>query len=86
MGHIAGYEWDVGHFKGAQRPDVDCFKSTEFGLTENEVTLFKLFRSAFVYKIFSTKRKLTNLTWEVYGNALDSSCFCSAVMNSAEEK
>ncbi|MCO5592265.1 hypothetical protein L7F22_046263, partial [Adiantum nelumboides] len=27
-----GYEWDIGHFKGAQRPSVDCFKSTEFGL------------------------------------------------------
>lgn len=31
-----GYEWDVGHFKGAQRPPVDCFKSTEFGLQYNE--------------------------------------------------
>ncbi|CAM6103100.1 unnamed protein product [Calypogeia fissa] len=31
-----GYEWDVGHFKGAQRPNVDCFKSTEFGLKDNE--------------------------------------------------
>ncbi|KAG6557395.1 hypothetical protein Mapa_000664 [Marchantia paleacea] len=31
-----GYEWDVGHFKGAQRPNVDCFKSTAFGLVEEE--------------------------------------------------
>ncbi|BFI31251.1 UPF0176 protein [Marchantia polymorpha subsp. ruderalis] len=31
-----GYEWDVGHFKGAQRPNVDCFKSTAFGLEEEE--------------------------------------------------
>ncbi|XVE54995.1 hypothetical protein DITRI_Ditri03aG0125600 [Diplodiscus trichospermus] len=28
-----GYEWDVGHFHGAQRPDVDCFRSTSFGLS-----------------------------------------------------
>ncbi|XP_011086965.1 rhodanese-like domain-containing protein 8, chloroplastic [Sesamum indicum] len=32
-----GYEWDVGHFRGAQRPDVDCFRSTSFGLSETEV-------------------------------------------------
>ncbi|CAA2985666.1 Hypothetical predicted protein [Olea europaea subsp. europaea] len=32
-----GYEWDVGHFQGAQRPDVDCFRSTSFGLSEPEV-------------------------------------------------
>lgn len=32
-----GYEWDVGHFQGAQRPDVDCFRSTSFGLPESEV-------------------------------------------------
>ncbi|KAI5062394.1 hypothetical protein GOP47_0022933 [Adiantum capillus-veneris] len=31
-----GYEWDIGHFKGAQRPPVDCFKSTEFGLQYTE--------------------------------------------------
>ncbi|KAI5674924.1 hypothetical protein M9H77_05874 [Catharanthus roseus] len=31
-----GYEWDVGHFKGAQRPEVDCFRSTSFGLSESE--------------------------------------------------
>ncbi|CAM6080168.1 unnamed protein product [Sphagnum tenellum] len=31
-----GYEWDVGHFRGAQRPNVDCFKSTEFGLSEEK--------------------------------------------------
>ncbi|KAL3693849.1 hypothetical protein R1sor_007500 [Riccia sorocarpa] len=33
-----GYEWDVGHFKGAERPNVDCFKSTTFGLAEEEVS------------------------------------------------
>ncbi|CAL4937220.1 unnamed protein product [Urochloa decumbens] len=27
------YEWDVGHFEGAQRPNVDCFRSTSFGLS-----------------------------------------------------
>ncbi|KAG9442341.1 hypothetical protein H6P81_018195 [Aristolochia fimbriata] len=32
-----GYEWDIGHFEGAQRPDVDCFRSTSFGLLETEV-------------------------------------------------
>ncbi|XP_073134382.1 rhodanese-like domain-containing protein 8, chloroplastic isoform X2 [Henckelia pumila] len=32
-----GYEWDVGHFLGAQRPDVDCFKSTSLGLSESEI-------------------------------------------------
>ncbi|KAL3618103.1 Rhodanese-like domain-containing protein 8, chloroplastic [Castilleja foliolosa] len=31
-----GYEWDVGHFDGAQRPDVDSFRSTSFGLSETE--------------------------------------------------
>ncbi|CAL0312325.1 unnamed protein product [Lupinus luteus] len=33
-----GYEWDVGHFHGAQRPNVDCFKNTSFGLSEEEIT------------------------------------------------
>ncbi|CAK9174300.1 unnamed protein product [Ilex paraguariensis] len=32
-----GYEWDVGHFRGAQRPDVGCFRSTSFGLSKSEV-------------------------------------------------
>ncbi|GAB2268746.1 Rhodanese-like domain-containing protein 8, chloroplastic [Dionaea muscipula] len=32
-----GYEWDVGHFSGAVRPEVDCFRSTSFGLSELEV-------------------------------------------------
>ncbi|XP_028067715.1 rhodanese-like domain-containing protein 8, chloroplastic isoform X3 [Camellia sinensis] len=32
-----GYEWDVGHFHGAQRPNVDCFRSTSFGLSQLEV-------------------------------------------------
>ncbi|KAG9147440.1 hypothetical protein Leryth_020421 [Lithospermum erythrorhizon] len=32
-----GYEWDVGHFEGAQRPNVDCFRSTSFGLSEEEI-------------------------------------------------
>ncbi|URD81412.1 RHOD [Musa troglodytarum] len=32
-----GYEWDVGHFQGAQRPNVDSFRSTSFGLSEQEV-------------------------------------------------
>ncbi|XP_047311878.1 rhodanese-like domain-containing protein 8, chloroplastic isoform X2 [Impatiens glandulifera] len=31
-----GYEWDIGHFCGAKRPDVDCFRSTSFGLTQLE--------------------------------------------------
>ncbi|KAG0586456.1 hypothetical protein KC19_2G091600 [Ceratodon purpureus] len=30
------YEWDVGHFQGAQRPEVECFKSTEFGLSDDK--------------------------------------------------
>lgn len=36
---VAGYEWDVGHFKGAQRPQVDNFKETDFGLSECKVHL-----------------------------------------------
>lgn len=32
-----GYEWDIGHFHGAQRPDVDCFRSTSFGISQSEV-------------------------------------------------
>lgn len=32
-----GYEWDIGHFQGAQRPNVDCFRSTSFGLSEHEI-------------------------------------------------
>ncbi|KAG8661128.1 rhodanese-like domain-containing protein 8, chloroplastic isoform X2 [Manihot esculenta] len=32
-----GYEWDVGHFIGARRPDTDCFRSTSCGLTNREV-------------------------------------------------
>ncbi|XWS50901.1 hypothetical protein CRYUN_Cryun12cG0129800 [Craigia yunnanensis] len=31
-----GYEWDIGHFHGAQRPYVDCFRSTSFGLSPTE--------------------------------------------------
>ncbi|CDO98592.1 unnamed protein product [Coffea canephora] len=33
-----GYEWDVGHFQGAPRPDVDCFRSTSFGLSDSMVS------------------------------------------------
>lgn len=33
-----GYEWDVGHFEGARRPDVDCFRTTSFGMGENVVS------------------------------------------------
>ncbi|CAK8579805.1 unnamed protein product [Lathyrus sativus] len=33
-----GYEWDIGHFRGAQRPNVDCFRSTSFGLSQEEIT------------------------------------------------
>ncbi|KAJ9145741.1 hypothetical protein P3X46_028087 [Hevea brasiliensis] len=32
-----GYEWDIGHFVGAQRPDTDCFRSTSCGLSNREV-------------------------------------------------
>ncbi|GAU37686.1 hypothetical protein TSUD_209750 [Trifolium subterraneum] len=32
------YEWDIGHFRGAQRPNVDCFRSTSFGLSQEEIT------------------------------------------------
>ncbi|KAK7320220.1 hypothetical protein RJT34_04956 [Clitoria ternatea] len=32
-----GYEWDIGHFHGAQRPNVDCFRSTSFGLSQEEI-------------------------------------------------
>ncbi|KAJ4834556.1 Rhodanese-like domain-containing protein 8, chloroplastic [Turnera subulata] len=31
-----GYEWDIGHFHGAERPDVDCFRSTSFGVSCEE--------------------------------------------------
>ncbi|KAJ0257265.1 Rhodanese-like domain-containing protein 8 [Hirschfeldia incana] len=31
-----GYEWDVGHFRGARRPEVDCFRNTSFGLSDEE--------------------------------------------------
>ncbi|WCJ34755.1 tRNA uridine(34) hydroxylase [Euphorbia peplus] len=31
-----GYEWDIGHFVGAQRPDTDCFRSTSCGLSQKE--------------------------------------------------
>ncbi|KVI07468.1 Rhodanese-like domain-containing protein [Cynara cardunculus var. scolymus] len=33
---LPGYEWDIGHFIGAQRPNVDCFRSTTFGLSGSE--------------------------------------------------
>ncbi|XP_028779443.1 rhodanese-like domain-containing protein 8, chloroplastic [Neltuma alba] len=32
-----GYEWDIGHFRGAVRPNVDCFRSTSFGWSQEEV-------------------------------------------------
>uniref|UniRef100_A0A7C9AC14 Rhodanese domain-containing protein n=1 Tax=Opuntia streptacantha TaxID=393608 RepID=A0A7C9AC14_OPUST len=32
-----GYEWDIGHFRGAQRPEVECFQSTSFGLSDLEM-------------------------------------------------
>ncbi|KAG5014879.1 hypothetical protein JHK85_021015 [Glycine max] len=32
------YEWDIGHFHGAQRPSVDCFRNTSFGLSQEEIT------------------------------------------------
>ncbi|MED6169356.1 Rhodanese-like domain-containing protein 8, chloroplastic [Stylosanthes scabra] len=33
-----GYEWDIGHFDGAQRPNVDCFRSTSFGMSQQEIS------------------------------------------------
>lgn len=33
----SGYEWDIGHFRGALRSDVDCFRSTSFGSSHEEV-------------------------------------------------
>ncbi|KAJ6799564.1 rhodanese-like domain-containing protein 8, chloroplastic isoform X1 [Iris pallida] len=32
-----GYEWDIGHFQGAHRPNVDCFRGTSFGFSAEEV-------------------------------------------------
>ncbi|GMH03902.1 hypothetical protein Nepgr_005741 [Nepenthes gracilis] len=32
-----GYEWDIGHFHGTIRPEVECFRSTSFGLSKLEV-------------------------------------------------
>lgn len=46
----SGYEWDVGHFEGAERPNVDCFRSTSFGLSE-EVTRTAL---ALMDRLFAT--------------------------------
>ncbi|MCL7037266.1 hypothetical protein MKW94_026946 [Papaver nudicaule] len=31
-----GYEWDIGHFDGAKRPEVDSFRTTSFGLSESD--------------------------------------------------
>ncbi|KAI3984186.1 hypothetical protein MKX01_011140, partial [Papaver californicum] len=31
-----GYEWDVGHFNGAKRPQVDSFRTTSFALSESD--------------------------------------------------
>ncbi|KAI3834907.1 hypothetical protein MKW98_016020 [Papaver atlanticum] len=31
-----GYEWDIGHFNGAKKPQVDSFRTTSFGLSESE--------------------------------------------------
>ncbi|KAG0493724.1 hypothetical protein HPP92_004718 [Vanilla planifolia] len=31
-----GYEWDVGHFEGAERPDVNSFRQTSIGLSEDK--------------------------------------------------
>ncbi|XP_019095075.1 PREDICTED: rhodanese-like domain-containing protein 8, chloroplastic isoform X3 [Camelina sativa] len=31
-----GFEWDVGHFRGAPRPEVDCFRNTSFGLSDEK--------------------------------------------------
>ncbi|GAB4850479.1 Rhodanese-like domain-containing protein 8, chloroplastic [Ancistrocladus abbreviatus] len=33
-----GYEWDIGHFDGALRPEVDCFRSMSFGLSKLELS------------------------------------------------
>ncbi|KAJ0104857.1 hypothetical protein Patl1_19439 [Pistacia atlantica] len=35
-----GYEWDIGHFEGARRPDVNCFRSISFGQSQSEGALF----------------------------------------------
>lgn len=34
-----GYEWDIGHFEGAERPIVNSFRSTSVGLSDQEVRL-----------------------------------------------
>ncbi|XP_020596557.1 rhodanese-like domain-containing protein 8, chloroplastic [Phalaenopsis equestris] len=37
-----GYEWDVGHFQGAERPEVDSFRHTSVGLSSDEIAAFDL--------------------------------------------
>ncbi|KAL0927235.1 hypothetical protein M5K25_001398 [Dendrobium thyrsiflorum] len=37
-----GYEWDVGHFQGAERPEVDSFRHTSVGLASEETVAFDL--------------------------------------------
>ncbi|KAI0528734.1 hypothetical protein KFK09_001276 [Dendrobium nobile] len=37
-----GYEWDVGHFQGAERPEVDSFRHTSVGLAGEETATFDL--------------------------------------------
>ncbi|KAH9323399.1 hypothetical protein KI387_018038, partial [Taxus chinensis] len=34
-----GYEWDIGHFQGAKRPDVDCFRCTTVGISDLETNI-----------------------------------------------
>lgn len=34
-----GYEWDIGHFQGAKRPDVDCFRNTTFGISDSKTNI-----------------------------------------------
>jgi len=52
------YEWDVGHFEGAQRPNVDCFRSTSFGLSGEVILRYSVGWVLLVCKckLFATNR------------------------------
>ncbi|MBA0604477.1 hypothetical protein Godav_017134 [Gossypium davidsonii] len=71
-----GYEWDIGHFHGAQRPDVDCFRSTSFGISPTEwhvdhSFLFLFLLSFMGFYVFLSECWLLSLLSHLQGVASD---------------
>lgn len=49
-----GYEWDIGHFQGAERPDVDCFRDPLAGIDKENTDVLMYCTGGIRCDVYST--------------------------------